>query len=114
MKRLYSIATGLLSLSLASASLPALAQPQIASGDRYLEDISGAECLARTDEFMSSLEVESSGGEIDRTGYFNDGVFRILCYDYGTDSMVVVFAAHDESAEVATDFMRYTLDSIAY
>ncbi|MFE4105068.1 hypothetical protein [Almyronema epifaneia] len=114
MKRLHSIATGLLSMGFAAVSLPALAQPQIASGDRYLDNIDGAECLARADAFVDSLEIESSGGEIDRTGYFNDGVFRILCYDYGSYSMVVVFAAHDESAEVATDFMRYALDSIDY
>ncbi|NJL87825.1 MAG: hypothetical protein HC886_20520 [Leptolyngbyaceae cyanobacterium SM1_1_3] len=108
------IVTGLLSLSLSALSLPALAQPQIASGDRYLEDIDGAECLARADGFVNSLEIETTGGEIDRTGYFNDGVFRILCYDYGTDSMVIVFAAHDESGEVAAEFVRYALDSINY
>ncbi|HIK45050.1 MAG TPA: hypothetical protein IGR64_09200 [Leptolyngbyaceae cyanobacterium M65_K2018_010] len=105
-KSLFSI--GCLSLSLASFALPALARPEIASGDQLLKtDVTG--CLQRADQFITSLGVQSDQGTIDRTGYFEDGSFRILCYGAGEDSLAVVFATHNESLEVVVDFIRMAL-----
>ncbi|HEY9890164.1 MAG TPA: hypothetical protein V6D02_17285 [Candidatus Obscuribacterales bacterium] len=95
-------------------SLPAAARPEIASGDQWLEGVSQAECLSRADDFIAELEIPNDAGDIDRTGYFEDGVFRILCYGGGDDSsMVLVFSAHNESAEVATQFLQFALEAIA-
>jgi hypothetical protein len=91
-----------------------MAAPQIASGDRWLEEVDQSACLARADQFIQEIGVRSDGGEIDRTGYFDDGTFRILCYGAGADSMVIVFAAHEDDADVAQDFMQYALDQIDY
>jgi hypothetical protein len=107
------ISASFLGVSLATLSLPAEARPEIASGDQWLEGISQEECLNRADEFISELEVPSESGDIDRTGYFDDGVFRILCYGGGEESsMVLVFSAHNESAEVATQFLQFALQEI--
>ena len=108
------ISVGLCSLSLAAIGSPAMARPEIASGDQWLEDVSQDTCLTRVDDFISELEVPADTGEIDRTGYFDDGVFRILCYSGGSESsMLLVFTSHNSSAEVATQFMQFALDSIA-
>lgn len=114
MKLNQLISTSLLGLSISAIGLPALARPEIASGDRWLEGIGQPECLSRADTFIAELGVPSDGGEIDRTGYFDDGSFRILCYAAGADSMVIVFAAHDESLDVASQFMQFALDQIDY
>lgn len=105
--------TGLLGLSLSAASLPALAAPQIATGDRWLEGVDQNQCLQRADDFITELGVSSDGGDIDRTGYFDDGTFRILCYGASGDSMVIVFAAHENDIEVATGFVSFALGSIS-
>jgi hypothetical protein len=107
------ISASFVGFSLATLSLPAAARPEIASGDQWLEGISQEECLSRADDFISELEVPSESGDIDRTGYFDDGVFRILCYSGGEESsMVLVFSAHNESAEVATQFLQFALQEI--
>ncbi len=103
---------GLLGLSLSAVSLPAWATPQIATGDRWLEGVNQNQCLRRADDFIAELGVSSDGGEIDRTGYFDDGTFRILCYGASDDSMVIVFAAHEDDLEVATSFANFALESI--
>lgn len=101
-------------LSLAAVSLPAEARPEIASGDQWLEGIDQEQCLTRADDFISELDVPTEAGDIDRTGYFDDGVFRILCYDGGSDSsMLLVFSAHDDSIEVATQFLQFALEELA-
>lgn len=110
--RLFS--ASVLGLSLAALSLPAEARPEIASGDQWLEGVTQAECLTRADDFINELAVPTQAGDIDRTGYFDDGVFRILCYGGGTESsMVLVFSAHNESAEVATQFLQFALAELA-
>lgn len=107
------ISASFVGFSLATLSLPAAARPEIASGDQWLEGISQEECLSRADDFISELEVPSESGDIDRTGYFDDGVFRILCYSGGEESsMVLVFSAHNESAEVATQFLQFALQEM--
>ena len=113
MKLNQLVSTGLLGLSLAAVGLPAMARPEIASGDRWLEGVDQALCLDRADAFIADLNISSDSGEIDRTGYFDDGSFRILCYGAGADSMVVVFAAHDDSVDVATQFMQFALDELS-
>ncbi|NEQ45182.1 MAG: hypothetical protein F6K00_17120 [Leptolyngbya sp. SIOISBB] len=110
--RLFS--ASFLGLSLAALALPAAARPEIASGDQWLEGVSQEDCLNRADDFISELNVPNQAGDIDRTGYFDDGVFRILCYGGGEDdSMVLVFSAHNESAEVATQFLQFALEELA-
>ena len=104
--------TGLLGLSLSAASLPAWAAPQIATGDLWLEGVNQNECLQRADAFIADLDIGSASGEIDRTGYFDDGTFRILCYGASDDSMVIVFSAHEDDIDVATGFTSFALDSI--
>ena len=107
------ISASLLGLSFTTLGLPAMARPEIASGDQWLEGVSQEECLTRADTFISELDVPSDIGPIDRTGYFDDGVFRILCYDSGSESsMVLVFTSHNTSPEVATQFMQFALDAI--
>ncbi|TVP66176.1 MAG: hypothetical protein EA342_12355 [Leptolyngbya sp. LCM1.Bin17] len=107
MKRhLFSI--GLVSLGVLGLAWPALARPQIASGDQLLEtDVDG--CLALADQLIADLGVESDQGPIDRTGYFEDGSFRVLCYGAGDDSLAIVFASHETSAEVASNFIQMAL-----
>lgn len=110
--RLFS--ASVLGLGLATLSLPAAARPEIASGDQWLEGVSQAECLTRADDFINELNVPNQAGDIDRTGYFDDGVFRILCYGGGTESsMVLVLSAHSESAEVATQFLQFALQELS-
>ena len=107
------VSAGVFGLSLASLSLPAMARPEIASGDQWLEGVSQEECLSRADGFVGELDVPVDTGDIDRTGYFDDGVFRILCYSGGeTSSMLLIFSAHNESAEVATQFMQFALQEL--
>jgi hypothetical protein len=103
---------GLAGLSMVAIALPALARPEIASGDQLLEtDVVG--CLARADDLMAELGVESDYGSIDRTGYFEDGVFRILCYSAGEASLAVIFATHNESIEVASNFIQMALAELS-
>ncbi|NER79724.1 MAG: hypothetical protein F6K42_09095 [Leptolyngbya sp. SIO1D8] len=100
-------------LGLASLSLPAAARPEIASGDQWLDGVNQADCLSRVDDFITEIDVPFDAGDIDRTGYFDDGVFRILCYSGGeTSSLVLVFTSHNESIEIATQFMQFALDEI--
>lgn len=107
------ISVSLFGLSFAIVSLPAEARPEIASGDQWLEGVNQEECLSRADAFIRELDVPSDAGDIDRTGYFDDGVFRILCYSGGPEtSMVLVFTSHNNSTEVATQFMQYTLEAM--
>jgi hypothetical protein len=107
------VSASLFGLSLAAIGLPAAARPEIATGDQWLNGVSQEECLSRTDSFIGELDVPVETGEIDRTGYFDDGVFRILCYRGGQESsMVLILSAHSESAEVATQFMQFALQEI--
>lgn len=103
----------LVSLGLVSITLPALARPEIASGDQLLDtDVDG--CLSRADRLIDELGVQSDSGGIDRTGYFEDGAFRVLCYSAGEDnSLAIVFATHDESAEVAASFIQMMLTELS-
>ncbi len=108
----HLLSAGLLGLLGPSLTLPALARPEIASGDQLLDtDVSG--CLALADEFITNLGVESDQGEIDRTGYFEDGSFRILCYGAGDASMAIVFASHETSVDIATNFIQMALGELA-
>jgi len=112
---LLSAAFVLGSTALLSAT-PVFASPEIASGDGLVNaTIDG--CLSRTDAFVSTLDVQVEQGQIDRTGYFGDGSFRILCYPnpYGqsTQSLVVVFAAHDTDFTVADTFVQIAIEEIA-
>ncbi|WOD37780.1 hypothetical protein [Nodosilinea sp. E11] len=112
MKRpLHAIA--LASLGLVSLTLPALARPEIASGDQLLTtDVEG--CLTRADRLIANLGVQFDQGGIDRTGYFEDGAFRILCYGAGDDSsLAVVFATHEQSADVAASFIQMMLGELS-
>ena len=111
---LRSFAASILGLSVAAMSLPAEARPEIASGDQWLEGVNQEQCLSRADDFISELNVPTETGDIDRTGYFDDGVFRILCYVGGEDSsMLLVFSAHNDSIEVATQFLQFALEELA-
>ncbi|MEM9088471.1 MAG: hypothetical protein AAGC93_06970 [Cyanobacteria bacterium P01_F01_bin.53] len=93
-----------------------LSMPEIASGDGIVY-ADTADCLARTDDFISTLDVSLEYGQIDRTGYFGDGSFRILCYPnpYGdnTQSLVVIFAAHEHDFDVADTFVQIAVGQIA-
>ena len=98
-----------------------IAFPEIASGDGIVNANISA-CLSRTDDFVSNLDVYDDRGQIDRTGYFGDGSFRILCYPnpYGqgepsqdNQSLVVIFAAHESNFEVADTFVQIAVAEIA-
>ncbi|MGG6237559.1 hypothetical protein ACQ4N7_02880 [Nodosilinea sp. AN01ver1] len=108
----YLGAIALTGLSLVALTLPAIARPEIASGDQLLEtDVEG--CLTRADRLIETLGVESDQGGIDRTGYFEDGSFRILCYGAGdASSLAIVFATHDQSAEIASNFIQMMLSEL--
>jgi hypothetical protein len=110
-RHLYTIV--LASLGLVSLTLPALARPEIASGDQLLNtDAEG--CLTRADRLIENLGVQFDQGSIDRTGYFEDGAFRILCYDAGDDgSLAIVFATHEQSPEVASSFIQMMLTELS-
>ncbi len=111
MKR-HLLSLGFVGLSLVSVALPAMARPQIASGDQLLEtDVAG--CLSLADQYIAELGVESDQGSIDRTGYFEDGSFRILCYGAGEASLAIVFATHNDSLDVASNFIQMTLAELA-
>ncbi|MGB7314681.1 MAG: hypothetical protein WA939_17265 [Nodosilinea sp.] len=103
-------------LTWASTMTAALATPEIASGDGIV-DANVRTCLSRTDAFVNTLEVNIERGRIDRTGYFGDGSFRILCYPnpYGQadQSLVVIFAAHEDSFDVANSFVQVAVGQIA-
>jgi len=108
-----------LSASLAvwgAAIASAVAMPEIASGDGIVHANAEA-CLMRTDNFVQTLEVSVERGPIDRTGYFGDGSFRILCYPnpYGepNHSLVVIFAAHENDFDVADSFVQIAVSQIA-
>jgi hypothetical protein len=110
-KSLWSV--GLLLVAGSTFALPAFARPEIASGDQLLDtDVSG--CLALADDLIADLGVESDQGAIDRTGYFEDGSFRILCYGAGDASMAIVFASHESSVDVASNFIQMALDELAH
>lgn len=111
MHRFPLLPSVLLAFGLINAT-PAVAAPEIASGDRLLNtDASG--CLARVDDLITELNIEFARGSMDRTGYFEDGAFRILCYGTGDQSMAVVFASHNDSLDVATSFVRMALDQLS-
>ena len=111
--KLHLLPAGLLGIAWAGLTIiPALARPEIASGDQVLNtDVPG--CLALADDLIADLGVESDRGTIDRTGYFEDGSFRILCYGAGDASMAIVFATHETSVDVATSFIQMALDELA-
>ncbi len=109
-KHLFSI--GLAGLTSTTLSLPAAARPEIASGDQLLAtDVPG--CLSLADDLITDLGVESDQGAIDRTGYFEDGSFRILCYGAGEASIAIVFASHQDSVDIASNFIQMALDEMA-
>ena len=126
MKAFRSLSATLLSLGFSAGltALPALAFPEISSGDGIVNaDIST--CLDRTDAFVDTLNVSVERGDIVRTGYFGDGSFRILCYpnpysyfgkqtdQQANQSMVVIFAAHESDLDVADTFVQIALSKIA-
>jgi hypothetical protein len=101
-----------LGFTCAALALPAMARPEIASGDQLLNtDVSG--CLTLVDDFIADLGIESDQGVIDRTGYFEDGSFRILCYGAGEASMAIVFASHETSIDIASNFIQMALDELS-
>jgi hypothetical protein len=106
-------AIALASLGLIFVSLPVQARPELASGDQLLStDVEG--CLTRADRLIDNLGVQSDQGSIDRTGYFEDGVFRILCYGAeDSNSLAIVFASHNQSAEVAARFVQMMLTELS-
>ncbi|MEL6354455.1 MAG: hypothetical protein AAFR58_22300 [Cyanobacteria bacterium J06627_28] len=113
---LLSAAFMALGLSALGGPMAAIAFPEIASGDGIVNaDINT--CLARTDDFVTTLDVSIERGQMDRTGYFGDGSFRILCYPnpYGQDSqsLVVIFAAHESDFDVADTFVQIAVAEIA-
>ncbi|MGF1570513.1 MAG: hypothetical protein ACFCVD_20965 [Nodosilinea sp.] len=111
MKR-HLLFASLVGLSALVVTLPAAARPEIASGDQLLTtDVSG--CLSLVDQFIAGLGVESEQGSIDRTGYFEDGSFRVLCYGAGDASLAVVFATHDQSIEIASNFIQMALSELS-
>ena len=103
----------LTTLGILANATPSLARPEVASGDRLLStNFEG--CTARTDRFIETLGIDYDRGSIDRTGYFEDGAFRILCYGIDeSQSMVVVFASHDESLDTATSFAQMALEQLS-
>lgn len=98
------------------SALPAIASPKIASGDGIINDDIAA-CLSRTDAFVDTLNLNIERGQIVRTGYFEDGSFRILCYpnpySESEQSLVVVFAAHETDPTVVDTFVQIALSKIA-
>ncbi|MBU6228072.1 MAG: hypothetical protein KGQ93_00035 [Cyanobacteria bacterium REEB459] len=110
MKRSIAFAS-LVGLTLTLGAPAAQARPAIASGDRLL-NTNLAGCLSQADRFINSLKIESDRGPIDRTGYFDDGSFRILCYEAGQSSLAVIFATHEESGDVASNFIRMALTQL--
>lgn len=97
---------------LLAISLPAAARPELASGDQLLNtDVAG--CLAAADQLIQGLAIEFSQGSMDRTGYFQDGAFRIVCY--GADegrSLAVVFASHAGDRDAVADFIQRALTAL--
>lgn len=118
MKAVRLLSTALITLGTVciSATNPVAAFLEIASGDGIVEANLNA-CLSRTDSFVSSLDVNVERGQIDRTGYFGDGSFRILCYPnpYGQEdqSLVVIFAAHESNYDIADTFVQIAVAEIA-
>ena len=110
--RKHLLPVSLLGLICTGFALPAIARPEIASGDQLLDtDVPG--CLALADDLITDLGVESDRGAIDRTGYFEDGSFRILCYGAGDASIAIVFASHEDSVDIASNFIQMALDEMA-
>ncbi|PSB10419.1 hypothetical protein C7B76_24240 [filamentous cyanobacterium CCP2] len=88
----------------------AFARPLIASGEKPIEaNLQG--CLVRADQVIKNLETISSGqGPYHRSGYYEDGAFRILCYETGQESSIaIMFVAHDTSQEIADTFLDLLL-----
>lgn len=104
----HLLCAGLVGLGVLGLAGSAWARPQIASGDQLLDtNVEG--CLTLADQLIDGLGVESDQGPIDRTGYFEDGLFRILCYGAGDASLAIIFASHEASAEVAASFIEMAL-----
>lgn len=108
----YICGASLLGLGIVLTATPGFARPEIASGDRLL-NTSFDGCMDRAASLVESLGVQSDSGNIDHTGYFEDGTFRILCYGTGEESMAVIFASHDDSIDVATNFVQMALDKMS-
>lgn len=109
------LSMGLMTAATLTATLPAVAAPEIASGERLLStDISG--CLSEVDTFLEALDIETAEFEIGRTGYFDDGTFRVLCYpnpyEDNDTSLAVIFAAHETDSEVVNTFIEIALERI--
>ena len=109
------LSVGLMTAATLAAALPAVAAPKIASGEITLDtNMNG--CLAEVDEFLTMLDVDSSSFDIGRTGFFDDGTFRVLCYPNpyeNTDTtLAVIFVAHDTDAEVAGGFVDVALEQL--
>jgi len=114
--RLLSAALMTLGTVCISGTNHVAAFPEIASGDGIVEANLNA-CLSRTDSFVSTLDVNVERGQMDRTGYFGDGSFRILCYpnpyEQHNQSLVVIFAAHESNFEIADSFVQIAVAEIA-
>ena len=115
MKLTRFLSMGLMTAAAITAALPAVAAPKIASGEITLDtNMNG--CLAEVDEFIAMVDVEFTSFEIGRTGFFDDGTFRILCYPNpyeNTDTtLAVIFVAHDTDVEVAGGFVDVALEQL--
>ena len=108
------LSTGLMTLAATAVALPAMATPQISSGELPLDtDFDG--CVARVEDYINTLDIQTSinsradGVNIGASGYFDDGSFRMLCYPnpYGDDStsLMIIFVAHETDIEVADQFV---------
>ncbi|GAB4379127.1 MAG: hypothetical protein Kow00121_32590 [Elainellaceae cyanobacterium] len=89
----------------------AFANPSIASGEKPLEtDLQG--CLVRADLLLKQLDLTSLGeGSFYRSGSYDEGAFRILCYDVGNgNSLAILFVAHETSQEMANDVLDRLLN----
>ncbi|MGD1873177.1 MAG: hypothetical protein ACFB02_09020 [Mastigocoleus sp.] len=98
-------------LCLLALNTPAKAQsaPLISSGEVYVNSNTQG-CLARADRMLQKLKVRSTRGKYHRTGFYRDGVFRVVCFPTRAGkSIAMIFAAHNRSQSVANSFINRVL-----
>lgn len=93
-----------------TAPVKAQSAPRISSGEVYVNSTTQG-CLARADRVLQKFKVRSTKGKYVRTGYYNDGVFRIVCFPARRKgkSIAMIFAAHNSSQSVANNFISRVL-----
>ncbi|HAG79585.1 MAG TPA: hypothetical protein DCL61_00120 [Cyanobacteria bacterium UBA12227] len=105
--------TTVLALTLFSFVQPASAIIEIWSGHKELNtNVDG--CVGRAERLIQSQFdnlVEVGRGDFHRTGYFQDGSYRIVCFANGSGSTGVIFVAH-EDLDVATQFGEILLNEL--